>query len=57
MGLVKTILQIVVACIIPNIGGWIGALFTSTDDVSWYGQLNKPSWNPPTWVAILLDVL
>lgn len=50
MGWIKTALQIFVACLIPNIGGLLAGLITDTDSVSWYGNLNKPSWNPPTWV-------
>lgn len=44
------IFQIIIACIIPNIGGFVGSIFTSTDDYSWFGGLNKPSFNPPNWV-------
>lgn len=44
------ILQAIGACILPNIGGFVAALFTSTDSTSWYGALIKPSFNPPTWV-------
>lgn len=50
MSWVKTTIQIVIACIIPNIGGFVGSLFTATDADSWYGQLEKPVFNPPNWV-------
>jgi len=30
--------------------GAIGSLFTFDGLSSWYGQLNKPSWNPPSWI-------
>lgn len=44
------IFLIAVFCIIPNIGGWFGAIFTASSVRSWYYELNKPSWNPPSWV-------
>jgi tryptophan-rich sensory protein len=50
MSWVRTAIQIVIACIIPNIGGFLGSLFTATDADSWYGQLEKPVFNPPNWV-------
>jgi tryptophan-rich sensory protein len=40
----------VCACILPNIGGFLGSLFTDTSKGSWYDQLEKPVFNPPTWV-------
>ncbi|CRK91468.1 CLUMA_CG005135, isoform A [Clunio marinus] len=44
----------IISCIIPNIGGFVGSLFTETKDVpgTWYGDLDKPSFNPPTWVFL-----
>lgn len=53
--MVWKIIQILIACIIPNIGGFIGSLFTKTDSYSWYGELNKPSFNPPTWVILIFN--
>lgn len=40
------------ACILPNIGGFLGSLFTDTSKDSWYDNLIKPSWNPSTKVWI-----
>lgn len=39
------------ACILPNIGGFLGSLFTDTKEGSWYDNLVKPVFNPPTWVS------
>jgi len=31
--------------------GWAGAQVSPGNGASeWYGQLNKPDWNPPGWV-------
>lgn len=45
------ILVCIVACIIPNIGGFLGSLITDTSEDSWYGGLFKPTFNPPNWVS------
>lgn len=46
------VLVCIVACIIPNIGGFLGSLVTDTSAGSWYDKLEKPSFNPPNWVDI-----
>lgn len=43
------------AMVLPNIGGWAGALtmtgeVKSPDGTAWYETIKKPSWNPPNWV-------
>lgn len=30
--------------------GFIGAIFTVSSISTWYVFLNKPSWNPPSWI-------
>lgn len=42
----------IIFVIVPNIGGFLGSLFTDTSDQSWYDNLQKPSFNPPNWVDI-----
>ncbi len=38
------------------IGGWLGVCFAAASfgaifsPGSWYAQLNKPAWNPPSWL-------
>lgn len=32
------------------VAGFIGSTFTVTDPDSWYADLNKPSFNPPSWL-------
>ncbi|XP_011556480.3 translocator protein-like [Plutella xylostella] len=41
--------------ILPNTGGWAGALamggqVKNSDGQAWYQTIKKPSWNPPNWV-------
>ncbi|BES96984.1 translocator [Nesidiocoris tenuis] len=36
-----------VLVLLPNVGGWIGAL---TFDLDWYNSLNKAPINPPSWL-------
>ncbi|KAL0811570.1 hypothetical protein ABMA28_009954 [Loxostege sticticalis] len=45
----------VAGLILPNVGGWLGALTMAgqvkrPDGKAWYQLLKKPSWNPPSWV-------
>ena len=48
----KPIFLIILACIIPNIGGFVGSLFTNDSLQTWFKTLIKPSFNPPGWVRI-----
>lgn len=36
--------------LLPNLGGAIGAWFTSKAVPTWYRTLEKPEWNPPPWI-------
>lgn len=46
---VEKFIKIIIAVIIPNIGGWIGSrvVFKNLD---WYAKLKKPLFNPPNWL-------
>ncbi len=46
----KKILIFVVALVIPQLAGFIGALFTSPNINSWYNNLLKPELAPENWV-------
>jgi tryptophan-rich sensory protein len=35
---------------IPLMAGFLGSFFTSSSVKTWYLIINKPSWNPPSWV-------
>lgn len=43
-------LKLIIAVIVPVAVGGISGFFTSTGVESWYQTINKPSWNPPSWV-------
>ncbi|NPV07371.1 MAG: tryptophan-rich sensory protein [Anaerolineae bacterium] len=41
---------LLLALLVPNAAGGIGALATASSVDTWYRGLRKPSWNPPGWV-------
>ena len=47
---IKEILKIGLAIIICQLAGLIGSIFTFSSITSWYSFLNKPFFNPPSWV-------
>ena len=46
----KKIIQIVVAVLFCQMAGIIGTIFTVSAIPSWYNFLNKPFFNPPSWL-------
>lgn len=36
--------------IIPLVAGFLGSFFTGPAVKTWYLIINKPTWNPPSWV-------
>lgn len=44
------IVKLAVAIIICELAGIIGSLFTAPKIATWYSALNKPSFNPPSWI-------
>lgn len=44
------IFRLLVSIIICQLAGAIGAIFTSSSLESWYLLLEKPTFNPPSWV-------
>lgn len=43
-------LKLAVCILIPLAAGWIGSIFTTSSVGSWYLSINKPLFNPPSWV-------
>jgi translocator protein len=46
----KNWLKLIISLIIPQLVAAGGAFFTITGVGSWYREINKPEWNPPSWV-------
>lgn len=46
----KNWIKLIIALALPQIVGLSGALLTNTGDSSWFQQIEKPSWNPPSWL-------
>lgn len=43
-------LKLFISLLLPQIAGGLGAFFTLSSVQTWYLTLNKPSWNPPSWL-------
>jgi translocator protein len=46
----KSILSLLVFGAITLLAGFIGSQFTASSNDSWYREIEKPSFNPPSWV-------
>ncbi|MCH7398836.1 tryptophan-rich sensory protein [Belliella sp. DSM 107340] len=46
----KNWVKLVISLILPQIAGGLGALVTISSVGSWYQTLEKPPFNPPSWV-------
>ncbi|RLG18846.1 tryptophan-rich sensory protein, partial [Candidatus Micrarchaeota archaeon] len=46
----KDATKLIVAFFICLLAGFIGSYFTSSAIPTWYAGLQKPSFNPPSWV-------
>lgn len=42
--------KLIVSIVLCQMAGVIGSFFTISSVSSWYFELNKPSFNPPSWV-------
>ena len=43
-------LKLLISLLLPQIAGGLGAFFTISSVQSWYLTINRPSWNPPSWL-------
>jgi tryptophan-rich sensory protein len=46
----NNIFKLIIAVAIPIIVGSTSGFFTITGVESWYQTIQKPSWNPPSWI-------
>ena len=46
----KKFLSIAVALVLPQLAGGLGAVATQSSVSTWYRQLRKPPWTPPSWI-------
>lgn len=46
----NNILKFIVAIVVPQLAGFIGAYFTMSAIPVWYAGLAKPFLSPPTWI-------
>ncbi len=42
--------KLIISLVLPQIAGFIGSLYTISQIGSWYAELQKPSFNPPSWI-------
>jgi len=42
--------KLIIAILVCQSAGWIGSIATVSSVSTWYLDLNKPSFNPPSWV-------
>lgn len=42
--------KLALSLLIPLVSGFLGSVFTSSSVKTWYLTINKPSWNPPSWL-------
>lgn len=46
----KKILPPIISILIAQSAGLIGSIFTANSVNTWYTTINKPSFNPPSWI-------
>ena len=46
----KSIYKLIISILIPLAVGAVSGFFTSSSVNTWFKTLNKPSFNPPSWV-------
>lgn len=46
----KTVYKLILSVTLPMIIGWISSYFTRSSVSTWFLTLEKPSFNPPSWI-------
>ncbi|MFH1978324.1 MAG: TspO/MBR family protein [Candidatus Aenigmatarchaeota archaeon] len=44
------IVKLIISVIIAELAGIIGSVFTAPNIPTWYATINKPFFNPPSWI-------
>ena len=42
--------KLIIAILIPLVVGFTSGFFTAGNVTGWYQTIQKPSWNPPSWI-------
>ena len=42
--------KLIISILIPVAVGAVSGFFTSSEIPGWYQTINKPTWNPPSWL-------
>jgi tryptophan-rich sensory protein len=50
MNKIQNTIKLIVAIIISELAGVIGSFFTASSIPTWYTNITKPSFNPPSWI-------
>ncbi len=46
----SNILKLIISIILPVAVGAVSGFFTTAEIPGWYQTINKPTWNPPSWL-------
>jgi len=46
----SNVLKLFISIVICQLAGLVGAIFTIPEIYGWYATLNKPAFNPPSWI-------
>lgn len=46
----KPSLKLIISVALPVLVGWLSSYFTASSVKTWFVTLNKPSFNPPSWL-------
>lgn len=46
----KSVYKLILSVALPLFIGWAGSYFTRSSVKTWFADLHKPSFNPPSWI-------
>ncbi|MDE2172529.1 MAG: tryptophan-rich sensory protein, partial [Patescibacteria group bacterium] len=46
----RSFFKLIISILVPQIAGGIGSFFTAPEISIWFSTLQKPAFNPPSWV-------